>query len=222
MLVSQELVPRILSFFPLDKRWIITAAHCLIDISVNDLKILTGTNNLIAALFERKLLKPQQFIIHTLYDGDKYHDDIALILLTEDIEYSEKIQPIELDWHEIPANTNLVVFGWGRFSESLPISANLLQKLNVDTLSWEHCQLLYNTTEDFGVTSDDVDIGHLCTLAELDTAQCNGDSGGPLVYDNKLVGLVSWGLTCNGTYPEASTRISYYHEWIRRTMALNS
>ena len=43
---------------------------------------------------------------------------------------------------------------------------------------------------------------------------CQGDSGGPLVVDEKLVGIVSWGLSCAladypGVYSNVATLRSF-------------
>lgn len=43
---------------------------------------------------------------------------------------------------------------------------------------------------------------------------CQGDSGGPLVCNEIQIGLVSWGIGCDGDMPGAYINISYYMSWI--------
>ena len=52
------------------------------------------------------------------------------------------------------------------------------------------------------------------------THSCQGDSGGPLILkgtnpmEDSLVGLVSWGLTCDQDAPWMYARISEVYDWI--------
>lgn len=57
---------------------------------------------------------------------------------------------------------------------------------------------------------------------------CFGDSGGPLVARADTasgylqVGVVSWGVQCgNPALPGVYARVSYFHDWITKTMAEN-
>lgn len=54
----------------------------------------------------------------------------------------------------------------------------------------------------------------LCTLIKAGVGTCNGDSGGPLVVNDKLAGIVSWGIPCALGRPDVFTRVSTYVSWI--------
>jgi trypsin len=46
---------------------------------------------------------------------------------------------------------------------------------------------------------------------------CQGDSGGPMVINNKLVGLVSFGVECASTkYPGYYTNVASFVNWIKK------
>lgn len=195
----------------IDREWVLTAAHCVQTTSPKLLKVLVGTNKLNAG---GQRYGVEKFFIHSRYSIPAFHNDIALVKLKSTLQYSDLVQPIVYSERELPENATLRLTGWGRLSTigSIP---NNLQTIDLKYVPYEECKRLHNN-------SPNVDIGHVCTLTKKGEGACNGDSGGPLVYDGKLVGVVNFGVPCAKGFPDAYARVSYYHDWIRTTMANNS
>lgn len=98
----------------INKRWIITAAHCsflpapIIPIAV------------VGAVKLREGGTPyniSKIIPHPLYQNQKsLKHDIALWRTSEDIVFSENVQPVALPTADTLADAPLIVSGWGRTS----------------------------------------------------------------------------------------------------------
>ena len=52
---------------------------------------------------------------------------------------------------------------------------------------------------------------------------CKGDSGGPVIYDDKVIGIISWGKDCiNLSYPMVCQSVEYFRSWIDNAIEENS
>lgn len=54
----------------------------------------------------------------------------------------------------------------------------------------------------------------LCAYSGPGVGICKGDSGGPLIYEDKIIGISSWGLPCARGVPDGFTRVSEFADWI--------
>ncbi|XP_058121727.1 chymotrypsin-1-like [Anopheles ziemanni] len=191
-------------------KWVATAAHCVYGSKPSQVTVLAGTNLLDSG---GQRYEVEAFFYHSRYNKPTFHNDVALVKLKKAFEFNEFVQPIEYSEHELPDDATVTLTGWGLLT-AWGQQPNKLQTIDLKYVNYEECKLYNN--------SGDVDIGHVCTFTKLGEGTCSGDSGGPLVYKGKLVGLVNFGVPCAMGYPDAYARVSYYHDWLRTTMANNA
>ncbi|NXQ28684.1 PRS55 protease, partial [Alaudala cheleensis] len=179
--------------------WILTAAHCFADKLPPDLTVAVGGVNLSVPLEEHS---PDSLILHEEFNGSSLQNDIALILLSNPIEFSQEKVPICLPFVR---DTDTWQHCWAAGLEStvllIPLfsfaaESHVLQKTQMKLISREECL---------------EQIPHLegslmCAEAEQGGGAgggggggCQVDSGGPLVcsYWSTMkwfqVGIVSGG-----------------------------
>lgn len=97
--------------------WILTAAHCNIDKTPENMQVWSG------AITPRDgdPHEISHIIDHPAYDRNERQNDIALLLLSTPIIFSRRALPIQLPQEDIPEGaTNLpaLVSGWGLTSVS--------------------------------------------------------------------------------------------------------
>ncbi|XP_061398819.1 transmembrane protease serine 2-like [Musca vetustissima] len=193
----------------IDKKWILTAAHCVVIEGITPypaerFTVRAGTINRIAGGI---IINVKKVIVHPGYE---VYNDLALLELEEELEYSETIQPVELADEEVPAGEEVVISGWGlteHAGANLPI---ILQWYTVSALSKTGC------ASKIGLFTDAL----ICLAHPSGAGACNGDSGGPAVYDGKLVGVAGFVvIKCGSTRPDGYAKVAYNIEWIRENMA---
>ncbi|EDX08079.1 GD25193 [Drosophila simulans] len=154
-------------------------------------------------------------IVHEKYN-ECLQNDIALLRMSEAVEYSDYVRPIcILVDEQMPSAQNYTVTGWGK-TESGKFSRILLNA-TLYNLDISKCKEKYEKP---------VDRSQICAASHISNT-CRGDSGGPLsskfCYDNKLLtfqyGLVSYGAeSCEAYNAGVNTNVSYHTEWILRAV----
>ncbi|XP_021141183.1 serine protease 55 isoform X1 [Columba livia] len=197
--------------------WILTAAHCFAEEVPPDLTIVVGGTDLSLPLEEHK---PDSLILHENFDSVSMQNDIALILLSSPVEFTNEKMPICLPFiYDINTWQHCWATGWGTTSSEVAVPASqLLQKARMKLISREQC--LERMPE----------LGENVVCAELEKGEqssCQVDSGGPLVcsYWNTMkwfqVGIVSWGEDCaEKPNHEILMSVYSYRGWIEAETAL--
>jgi secreted trypsin-like serine protease len=195
----------------IDKRWVLTAAHCVVGTSAADIAVaLGGTSRL--NLDQR--IEVKQVIVHPDYDSVVFRNDIALLELSADaVEQGGRhaVQTIPLQHEELADGVVCTESGWGKTSRFAPTAIDLMYTRN-PKISNEAC------SQQWGFLIKD---SQLCvrSVSSPHHGGCNGDSGGPLVATTqgvtRVVGLVSFGSSaCDGAAPDAFTKVSAFVSWI--------
>lgn len=76
-----------------------------------NIEILVGTNDLAKG---GQYFQVKSFVMHEDYNRPQFANDIAIVKLSESIEYNDKVQPISYDDEEVPDGAELQLTGWGR------------------------------------------------------------------------------------------------------------
>jgi secreted trypsin-like serine protease len=173
---------------------VVTAAHCnyhqetrdgpLIAWRADQVQVLTQTQSLSQGGVRRDVITISQ---HPNYRPGGQDYDVAVWKLTS---RAEGIPLARLATSDGTVGSELLVTGWGRTSESGPISARLL-KVSVPIVSHQACNERYMG----GITPRMLCAGF--KVGGKDS--CQGDSGGPATRGTgnmTLTGIVSWGFGC--------------------------
>uniref|UniRef100_A0A1I8PAU9 Peptidase S1 domain-containing protein n=1 Tax=Stomoxys calcitrans TaxID=35570 RepID=A0A1I8PAU9_STOCA len=219
----------------INKRYILTAAHCvtgeilikkgqLVSVRVGDHNIDTAKDcNEYVCIDPPQYLGIEKVIAHENYRkvmGKRGSvNDIALLRVDRDIEYSKSVAPVCLPsvvptLKPLEPGMKLTAAGWGhigsrsyspvKLTVSLPYVAN------------ENCTL-------------SVDESHLCAGGRFREDTCSGDSGGGIFRLHHLElfqapfiwiieGIVSYGRGCGLEEPSVYTRVTSFMDWIQQNV----
>jgi secreted trypsin-like serine protease len=147
---------------------------------------------------------------HPSYNATTTDNDIAVLTLPNPVS----AKPIQIttstDTASYVAGTSATVYGWGRTSSTTGDISETLRTATLPINSNATCSGFYGT--DF-VAGHMVCAGKPATGSDTGTVTpCNGDSGGPLIVNNRIVGIVSWGVqdcVATGAY-SVFTKVSTY------------
>ncbi|XP_022226928.2 serine protease grass-like [Drosophila obscura] len=215
----------------ISKRFVLTAAHCMN--TANPVAVRLGEHNLSTeedCVMVRSQTRCQpapqdigieKIILHEGFPENVTHNDIALIKLNRDVEYSPQINSICLPLSQQKAileQSIYLVTGWG-MTENRTMS-NVPMEAYVNRVDTQDCKDAYSKYA-FVDTQ-------ICVSGEAQDS-CSGDSGGPLQslfrYHGQQrfvqVGIVSFGpANCGqGSLPSVYTDVMAFLPWITNQIA---
>merc|ERR1711872_722282 len=204
-----------------NKRFVITAAHCY-NSMFTKMEVIVGEHNECDGVNEGgKLIKVKKITLHPDYNSRTVDNDIAVLELAEDLTFTDKIKPACLPSSETKdySGSASTISGWGgtigygrnEQQPQQPKQCTLKETIvKLIASSDPMCSKLPGLA-----TSSKI---KLCAFAK-DTDTCQGDSGGPLTVPENgkytLVGVVSYGWGCASSTPGIYARVQGFLPWIK-------
>lgn len=221
-------------------QWVMTAAHCVNNVLLSDLRVLAGTTDLSAAV-SSDLIHVVKGVVHGQYGvGATFNNDIALLKLERPLDLpvasiaEASAYSTFASLAEASHDDAVIVSGWGRLDTS-GVFPMLLQKVSLNLLPDSVCESSYNPGQFVAYLSANMlcagettpelveadDAGDLTPYDGAGEGVCNYDSGGPLTFFGngfrQVAGLTSFapsGDCASTTLPSVFTRVSTYAPWV--------
>ena len=198
-----------------DRWWVVTAAHCMLGESAENVDVLIGTANL-GNVTGAQRIRVAEIIIHPRYNDFTSDSDIALLRLSSPAADTHTRLPVIDDPALANPGVTATVSGWGTTINDSPSSAPEVLRdvdLPIVSLATANATVAYSGS----LTANMLPAG----LAAGGKDSCQGDSGGPLTVPSPvgpgrmLAGVVSFGEGCGlpnayGIY----TRVSSFREFV--------
>ncbi|KAM4717038.1 LOW QUALITY PROTEIN: polyserase-2-like [Anableps anableps] len=209
----------------INDQWVLTAAHCV--------QWLAGIPSIVTVYLGRQsqegpnpneaVRKVAQIISHPHYNLSAVYNDIALLRLSEPVNFTSYISPVCLAASESTfySGVDTWITGWGTIGSGVPLpSPQNLMEVEVPVVRNRQCRCSYGESN---ITDDMMCAG----LLEGGKDSCQGDSGGPMVSKQGgrwiQAGVVSFGFgwLSQPNFPGVYTRVSQYESWINSVISTN-
>ncbi|EEZ99183.2 phenoloxidase-activating factor 2 [Tribolium castaneum] len=205
-------------------RVILTGAHCVHNVDVNDIKVRAGewdtqTTNERIPFQERNVARK---IVHEHFLKGNLYNDVALLILDRPFTKTASVGTVCLPNQDQRFNANdCFATGWGKDSfGDKGRYAVILKKIQMPLVQNENCQKALRGTR-LGA-SFILHRSFTCAGGQPNLDTCTGDGGSPLVCPDPSnpsrylqVGIVAWGIGCGesqipGVYADVAT----FRTWI--------
>jgi hypothetical protein len=208
-------------------RWILTAAHCIVSggATAANTTIHAGSTNQTSS-GTGQTIQAQTLFTHPNYDGGTLENDIALIYLSQPLQFNHAVVPIEYantcntTSLDIDPGNDAFLTGWGITCNSCPGATNL-QGVTMPLISQANAMAInqaYNSNYTLNVS------GNMLPLYNIGSGAGPGDSGGPAVIENNgyqiNIGASSWGYWPKDQLPTVYANVRNYTTWIESVTGL--
>lgn len=157
--------------------------------------------------------------------GNVHVNDIGLIKLKNNVEYSNHIQPPCLPSSSLKPldEMDLIAVGFGQTTASGVGQSSRRLKVKLPLFDFESCRAIY--IQVLGIKKIN-NKRQFCAGGEPGKDTCTGDSGGPIFTHANglayLIGTISFGMKPCGGNPAVYTYVLHFIPWIKQTIEKNS
>ncbi|XP_047503762.1 chymotrypsin-1-like [Pieris napi] len=190
-------------------RWVVSAAHCTVNVKPVDIRIVAGS----IKLSEGGSIYYVDRIVNGNFENRTKSDDISLIKTKTDIVFNKYVRSILLSLGPVPVGEDAMIVGWGFTDKYRTRRTDVLQKLMVHIRPYDVClKYLPNYFKDTHTK--------ICIQREYGKGVCHGESGSPLIYQGLLYGIASFNIDnhCGVGVPTVYTEVRPYMTWIYSTI----
>uniref|UniRef100_A0A8C5P6I4 Peptidase S1 domain-containing protein n=1 Tax=Leptobrachium leishanense TaxID=445787 RepID=A0A8C5P6I4_9ANUR len=195
----------------INRKWVLTAAHCMENTPVSVVRVVLGGHNLHDPDRFMQMFRIQESIRHPEYNPLTFQNDIQLLKLNDSVTITPYVKPLKIPNanSDVVPGTPCSVAGWGYISD-FGAEPKALMETEVDVITRETCNASWN---------GNIVESMLCTATPGKPVKgfCSGDSGGPLVCRNRVEGVVSFsGFRCGDPVsPDVYTRVESFLSWMQ-------
>lgn len=226
----------------IDAQWVVTAAHCLADMSTSTkLHVLLGQNDL-SHYATGQWMTAKQWIINPGFNNHvNLENDIALVQLSTPVDFTACGNKCQIIPYLTPANDQQYaavgaqgqIAGWGEAVNcnvtncsawqaqpfGTPLAPSQLQVAQFKTVACPNTSYSY-AGQNWQLSDNEVCAVGASATNPADT--CQGDSGSGLVMNigngtPYLAAITSWGSAsgCGASdFPGVYTHVAHYSDWV--------
>lgn len=195
----------------IDNKHILTAAHCLKD-NPMEIKVKLGIYDIDVDQNSEQKHYAESYEIHGGFNETTLDNDIAIVTLADEIEFTDDVKTIQLGCNYTPPDTQVQVAGRGITSNDGKDIPPRLEYADLVTISNDVCGRYYLY----------VVPTKICAWGgKTKGGTCHGDSGSALIQvvdgTEIQIGVVSGGdpNSCEIGAPDSFTRVSSFIDWIK-------
>ena len=143
----------------IEKNLVLTAAHCVTDQLISQIKVVLGTEDLDLAGPYRTERNVSEIVIHPLYNEGESYYDAAVLVLDKELDFNEGIISICLP-HEAKLDGThrsgdlATLTGWGA-TEPGGSTSSVLRQAKMQIFSEEYCNQSRSVLNDQGIAGSD-------------------------------------------------------------------